>query len=54
MDPDKAADKVLIALRDFTLIRRELDWYRREDPNEYARLRQLIRDAITGVIREGK
>lgn len=43
-----ATERVLKALREFTLIKRELDWYRRSEPHVYNELYSKVREAIRG------
>lgn len=48
LELNNAAERVLWALREFLLIRRELEWYMNHEPHVYNELREKVKEAIRG------
>lgn len=43
---DAAVGRIIRVLSQFTLIKRELDWYRREEPKVYEDMLTKLREAL--------
>lgn len=46
---DEAVTRVLSSMRQYVLLKRELDWYQVHEPLVYAKLREQIKGAILGA-----